>query len=557
MTAIGQARTLVPDWTSWEDAGGESGRYPLALEAVGSSMVAGYLLPAVTDATQHPRYHSFFAWAFWTFEEIVARRIPASRRAKAQRLWRARLEHAFRACTLYRTPDVRGIVGRRTALALSEYSRATPADLTAKSPTALQAAFYGPSFRMLGFSVRQPDGDHLSPLGVELAHAFDTALRREASAGERRALKYLLRGARELPAGALMDIAERFCVRPLTPGEPEYALLVSAYFRLGHAYRRIDPADEYADRARAKGLGLLLELAHHSDGTLASRVHDLFTVFATRRFSNGRQLPHVAAPFEEAFAVWQRFQERRHQKTVVTAGWDAVLTSLERAHPAPVPASVLVGHCLDLARRSKKLAHWTGAESLNRSVAEARARVAERLPAGHDAIGAVAWTLVQEIEDRETPGVERLGRALVLLLVAVMQWDQAAPRLTPALRALHEHRGPSRLTLPWMVREVRRRDAAPLGELLQWLIEWCVLAQALRVAYEKIDQGDRFFIEQVDGGFALAQDRQSPRSYFAPDANRLWGAIQVLRGLSLLRSDDPLRLTAAGRKVRDAVADMT
>jgi hypothetical protein len=164
--------------------------------------------------------------------------------------------------------------------------------------------------------------------------------------------------------------------------------------------------------------------------------------------------------------------------------------------------------------------------------------------------------LVQEIEDRATPGVERLGRALVLLLVVVTQWEQEAPRLAQILRALHEHGGPGRLTLPWMAREVRRRSDAPLGELLQWLIEWCVLAQALRVAYEKIDQGDRFFIEQVDGGFALAQDRQRPESYFSPDANRLWGALQVLRGLSLLRPEDPLALTASGRHVRDAVAGM-
>lgn len=55
----------------------------------------------------------------------------------------------------------------------------------------------------------------------------------------------------------------------------------------------------------------------------------------------------------------------------------------------------------------------------------------------------------------------------------------------------------------------------------------------------------------------MAQEWQRAGSYFAPDANRLWGALQVLGGLSLLCSEDPLTLTPAGRKVRNAAAVMS
>ncbi len=36
-----------------------------------------------------------------------------------------------------------------------------------------------------------------------------------------------------------------------------------------------------------------------------------------------------------------------------------------------------------------------------------------------------------------------------------------------------------------MADELTRRGQQTLRELVQWLVEWCVLGQAIRVAYEK------------------------------------------------------------------------
>src|SRR4051812_10237136 len=91
---------VFPDWTAFVSDGDSGGRFPLALEAVGANMVAAHLLPAVTNATAHPRYYSFFCWVFGTFEERVSPRFPESKRPQAQRRWGAHLEHALRACTL-------------------------------------------------------------------------------------------------------------------------------------------------------------------------------------------------------------------------------------------------------------------------------------------------------------------------------------------------------------------------------------------------------------------------------------------------------------------------
>lgn len=546
----------LPDWSLPDDFGEPGGMYPLGLEAVGNVIVDTCLLPGITSNTPHPRYHSFFAWAFWTFEHEAGRSLSGADRRRAQRRWRARLEHVLRACTLYATPEMRGIVGRLTAVAIDGMPRDAAVPLTRKSPTGMSAANYGAAFRALGLSYEDYDGHHLLPLGEELAAAFDTTLRAGADAAERRAIQRLLRGEKVIEAGLLMDIAERFRIRPLVPGEPEHAVLLATFFRLDPTRQQADPLVAREDRARTQTLGLLLELAEQAQGTLSTAADTFFSVFASGAFVDGRPVKLVAAAFTEAFAVWQRYQERRHQKTVVTACWHEVLNGLIDADPKPVPASVLVGRVLRLAGRSPFLATWLGKDPLVGSVAAAQERVARGLPADHGGIGVVAWELVQRIEDLDEPSTERIGRALVLLLAVVHQWRLIADELSPPLRSLHWHgEWSERLTLPWMAHQVAARAEQTVGELLEWLVEWCVLAQALRVAYNKLDAGNRFFIQYVDDGFVLVQHRDAS-SYFGPDADRLQGAVRVLRGLGLLAPEDPLMATPAGRSVRDAVAVM-
>jgi hypothetical protein len=541
-----------PSWTALVPADEAGGRYPLAMEAVGSHMVAAYLLPAITNATPHPRYYSFFAWVFDRFDKDVAPRVPESERAKVQRRWRAHLESAFRACTLYSDPTARQIIGYRSAIRLEDRSPSAVVQLDGSAPTAFAPQNYGAAFAYLGLGYRSADRMHLTPLGREAAEAFHEALTTGMSPSERQALLILLSGKPRIPARVLFELAERFRVRAVRSREPEHAPLVQAFFRLDPSRLQADPVAAQADGVRAVGLGLLLDLVGQSDRTLVSP-GALYSVWATSRFSNGRRVSFGEEEYGSAFAVWQRFQERQHQKLAVNAVWHEVLNGLEDARGLPVPAAALVGRCQRLAASSSMLRKWMGSEPLQRTVAEALVAVVQRLPITASDRGAAAYDMAQSIMSETTNGAERVGTAVVLLLAVVAQWREERASLSQFLRDLHAHGGAARLALPWMADELQRRESQTLGSLIQWLVEWCVLSQSMRVAYEKIEQGDRFFIQRVDGGYIINGERQLTSAYFSYDSSRLAGAMSILRELSLVRRREGYELTNAGERVRRAI----
>lgn len=549
-----ESSPAFPAWTALVPAEESGGRYPLALEAVGAHMVATYLLPAITNATPHPRYYSFFAWVFDTFDRIVAPQVPESGRAKAQRRWRAHLEHAFRACTLHTNPAAKQIIGYRSATRLDGLSASTAVRLDGRAPTAFAPQYYGAAFAYLGLGYRAAERMHLTPLGREMAAAFHKALTAGVSRSERQALRILLSGKSRVPARVLFELAERFRVRTVGAQEPEHAPLIQALFRLDPLRRQSDPVAARADRSRAIGLGLLLDVVGQSNGTISSPA-DLHPIWATSRFANGQRAAFREPGYETAFAVWQRYQERQHQKLAVNAVWHEVLNGLEDAQGKPVPAAALVGRCQGLAASSPLLAKWVGDGPMQQTVAAATASVVRRLPALASEAGAVAHELAQSIMSETTTGSERMGTAVVLLLAVVAQWRAERASLSQFLRDLHAHGGAGRLTLPWMADELQRRETQTLGSLVQWLVEWCVLSQSMRVAYEKIEQGDRFFIQRTDGGYVINGERQLTSAYFSYDSSRLNGAMSILRELSFLKRGTAYVLTGAGKRVhRDVTA---
>jgi hypothetical protein len=559
-TAAPLSQALVevvsPDWTEYLQGLEPTGRYPLGLEAVGQHIAATQLFPGITNATQQPRYYSAIAWMIWTFDQLVVPRVALSKLPTAQRLWIGRMEHALRACTLYVTPALSRVIGMRKAIRLANYSPGALVPLRGKAATAFAPEAYGAGLAYLGITYRSEGRIRLTRHGVRLARAFDASIRGDLTRGESLALSDLLSGRMEIALETLLTIAERFRIRPIEPGEPEHRPLVEAFFRFDEEWRQDEPLARVLDSARARTLGLMLDLAQRGEGAIGN-LEEMMPVFATSHFKDGRSARPTILPFAGRFSIWERYFERQQQKMVVSVFWHEVLNALERAHPNPVPASALVGHCQTLAAESPTLRRWIGESPLDKSVIHAMEAIANRLPNADGRIADRAFQLTQTVMTGGTAESERVGSALVLLGVVAEQWSRRERGMDVFQKGLHAHGGPQRLTLPWMMAELTKRADQTVGDLVQWLVESCVLSQALRVAYDKLVAGqERFFIQRVDGGYTLAQDRQNFLGYFSYDANRLWGAMEVLKNLDLIRWTPSLTLTRAGNDVRLKAASL-
>ncbi len=217
---------------------------------------------------------------------------------------------------------------------------------------------------------------------------------------------------------------------------------------------RQDPADQELrelagdDQFRAIALARVLDVVGQSKGTIEPP-SDYRRVFACRTFDDGRQI-ETGPAFVHTDDVWQRYEERQHQKIAVSAFWHETLEFLENEHAPPQPASAIVEHCLSFLERSETLLEWLGANALDLTVDLATAEVCDRVArAGEDPM-AVEFDLTGMIRDLEDPGggPARLGRALVSLLLTVETWRGVQPDLDPSLVALQERGGAARLALP-------------------------------------------------------------------------------------------------------------
>lgn len=547
--SVSPALAETPAWSAFAPLGVPGGRFPLGLEAVGGRMVAANLFPAITNATRHPRYFSFLAWAYATFEDKWASRLAADKVVRAQRRWRRQLEDALCMCTLFRTPDMTNIIGAREAQRLAKLPTGRMLRFRRSGPSAMDPANYGAAFGDLGLGRRVNGRVFLNSLGRELADAFRTTLETGMDRIEIGALRRLLSGAREIPAGALMTIADRFRIKSVHPKEPEHPILMDLIFGIGPE-RGVDPFLHRDASTRASGLALLLELIDQG-GEHLSEVSDFFPVFACWSFSDGTNVTTGKA-WTGRFGVWERFMERNFQKTAIYGIWHEVLAAIRSAQPLPVPGASVVGS-LQRAARSCGMLGAAGADVMDWPVNRAFGEAGRRLPSSRKEIGERFLTFDDRISDPATLGGDRLALSLELLLEVILDWEDRSQALSPQQKSLHEHGGVDRLGLPWMARQVRGMNGRTVGDLLQWLIEWCVLAQSQRIAIEKLDEGDRFFIRREDDGYVVIQD-QRPNQYFQYDSNRLFGALGVLAGLRLIKRDEGFTLTAAGRSVRDLVA---
>lgn len=543
---------VFPTWTTYVASGPSGGMYPLGLEAVGQNMIGSHVLPGVTDATVHPRYFSFFAWTFDTFERRFAKRGSAAELATDQHRFRARLENALRSCTLAEGSESRGIIGSRGAFRFENYLSSAPIHFPRKLPSGIDPANYGASFVRLGLGYKSEGRMHTAGLGLELAAAFEESLTGGMSRNERKALELLLQLGRKIPVRVYEVLQDRFRVRPISPAEPEHAHIVDALFRLGRLHEREEPSLTNSCRARAHGLCLLLALIEQGDESIRGP-EDFYGVFSTGRLATGRAVELDDPALATTLEVWRRYMERQWQKTALNAFWHETLNILEDADPRPVPAHAIVARIQRLTSGSRTLRKYLGPNALARSARECLSAIGARLPRDRGDVGVTALELANRIRQPATTGEERLGQAVVLLFVSAADWQRERERCPSALRQLHMHGGPSRLTLPWMVEQIELRGEASVTAIIEWVVEWCILSQSMRVAYEKIDQGNRFFIHRVDGGYCLAQDRRDANGYFSFDSSRLGGAYSLLRRLGLIRADG--RVTSTGRRIKNAAIE--
>ena len=69
----------------------------------------------------------------------------------------------------------------------------------------------------------------------------------------------------------------------------------------------------------------------------------------------------MGAEWRETFAVWERYQERQHQRMALATFWHEVLEMLVRSEDS-VPGLVLVAECQHLAGSSEILTKWVGVD---------------------------------------------------------------------------------------------------------------------------------------------------------------------------------------------------
>jgi hypothetical protein len=423
-----------------------------------------------------------------------------------------------------------------------------------KIVTAFDPAFYGSPFVALGLGLPVEGRIQLSPLGQAAGEAFERTLRGGIGAKERAALDTLMDASARMTAGQLRVLSARLRLRPLYPGEPEQMELLRVLFRLEARDQQPPPFAE-EDRHRRLGLARVLDVVAQGAG-LVKLPRDCHAIFATRGFAGERPI-ETPQPLRVPDDAWQRYEERQHQKVAVSAFWHETLELLENEHAPPRPASEIVSHALVLLERSQPLRKWLGDDALSLSVAEATSRAIARASRSRRTPTAICHSLTRQIQNvrEDVDAAARLGRALLSLFLTVGAWRSAS--LSEEQRMLHRQSGAARLSLGWMADELERRSEQPVADAVRWLVEHCVLSQAIRVAYEKTDsrgRTNRFFIERGDGGYRIVQVHPL-EGRFAFDAARLEGAFGLLRSMGLLEigATGGYQVTGAGRRMLKAV----
>lgn len=526
--------TELPDWTAFtSDETDHRGLDPLGLATVGSGIVQRRLLPGITNTTRHVRYYSFFCWVFWTYWQKGKR----GGRLSEQRKWRARLENVLRAASLWAEPNIVGLVGWRKAIRIADLSpndriRIDSSDVV----SAFIPAFYSSSFRALGCGRWTTDkGAQLTPFGEQLAKTFDFAMRKTSAS--RSALSSILANEPTVTVKAVRAVSEAMGIRAVKPAEAEHGLLLELLVRLKSGKDHMDW------QARSRSFALLMEIVEQAQGRVLSG-SDLHRVFATGRLPNNK---NFVVPIElcRDFEIWKRYQERQYVKLSIYSLWHEVVQMLDYRASKAASAQQLLGHFRGSFEKSNEAIKWFGRRYLRLSVGEAQELLRRRLRDKPREFGNSAVTLSESLMDIQSTPPERIGTAVVLLLLVSCYWTEWKDQLEES--QLHREGGRDRLSLQCVAVDAAKMVRVDLVDYLQWAVENYVFKQATRTAVEKLPDY-RFFIIRDDDGYRLVK-KQDPFSYLSYDPSRLQSAFALMSELNLMRLSPGYQLTRNGREV--------
>jgi len=524
----------LPDWTAFtKDETDHRGLDPLGLAAIGSGIVQRRLLPGITNTTDHIRYYSFFCWVFWTFWQTGKR----AGRLSEQRKWRGRLENVLRAATLCREPGIVGLVGRRKAILIKHLSpndhiRIDRADVV----SAFIPAFYSSSFRALGCGKWTTDnGAQLTAFGEALAEKFDLAVR--GSAASRSALSTILTNERLISVKAVRAIADAFAIREVNPGEPEHSLLLELLLRLKTG------KDQLNWQARSRSFALLMEIVEQAQGKVLSGA-DLHRVFATGRLANNKNFI-VPAELRLDFEIWKRYQERQYVKLSIYSLWHEVVQLLDYRISKTASAQQLLSHVRGAFEKSGVALKWFGPGYMQMRVEMAQELLRVRLHNKPNEFGNSSMALTDTLMNLQRTSPERIGAAIVLLLLVSCYWTESQEELEES--RLHRVGGRDRLSLESIALDTDEMRTVTLVDYLQWTVENYVLKQSTKTAIEKLPDY-RYFIVRDDSGYRLVK-KQSASSYLSYDPSRIESAFALMSELKLVHLSQGYRLTPDGRKV--------
>ena len=526
----------LPDWTAFtSDETDHRGLDPLGLQSVGASIVQRRLLPGITDSTIHIRYYSFFCWVFWTFWQGGKKKAGTLEQLK----WRTRLENVLRTATLWKSPDLLGLVGTTKTIKIDGLSRAGKVRIDkADVISAFIPAFYSASFRALGCGKWTPDGGaQLTTFGKTLAMKFDTTMRQ--SAVSRNALPALLSNNPTVSVKDVKAVADSIGLRPVEPGEPEYESLLELLFRL-------KAGDEQLTwQSRSRSLGLLMEIAKQGQGRILS-VKDVHSVFATGLLPNKSSF-NVPSEVRSDFEIWKRYQERQYLKIAIYSLWYEVVRFLDFSVSKTADARDIAGYFRNSFERSRVARKWFGHDFTGLSIHQAQGLLSKRLRGRPEELGKAAIVLNNELLNIRWTSSERISTSLVLLLLVATYWKEFQGQIEES--QLHREGGRLRIALDSVVRDANQMGNSSLPDYLQWLVENYVLKQSTRIALEKLPDY-RYFLVRDDAGFRLVK-KQDPRSYLAYDPSRIGSAFELMSELKLVDISNGYRLTENGRRVLD------
>ena len=534
-----------PGWTALDVASDEhAGQYPLGLDAVGMGIVANFLLPGITNATNRARYYSLLSWIAVKSGERATQGGKRNASGAEHLRWLQRLEALVRAATLDYDEKVLGLVGVGAAARINgrEGGDVDLMDSDRDPASAFAIAAYGASFEFLGLGQRRENGKVMQV--TDRAKVLAEALERSMSLNSRKALSVVLDGDRaRTPVSAVRALREDLALRPLTPATREYEVVRDLIFWPPDGAE--SHPDDQKQAVRSRTLGLILQVLEENQSP--SDDDALHTVFSTRLLPKaGKEfVPH--ATFTREAAAWLRYEERQVIKFALYGLWYEVVSYIEgRAATRVQPVDIHGEFRRALVDANRTLELFGVGASDQAGVAMERLYDRSAAPRGELWSAAAEW--VTRLNDPASERGVRVQACLCLLLLATRHWELRRESMTSESAALHTRGRRHRLSLETVSADIRNRAEWSVMSLLEWVVDSYVCSQSLRFALEKLRNGQyRFFIERDEEGYRVVKP-DSGRGYLRRDADRLKGALGLLYDLGMTTDAKSPQITAVGKQ---------